>query len=133
MSTCLKSGRRLTLFVILAIALAVAGCTGYQQPPGPPATPQTTTAVGNTVTMKNFAFSPQSLTVSPGSTVAWVNQDSAEHQIVSDSLGSNAEGTLFKSGMLPAGATYSFRFDNAGTYPYHCSIHPSMKGTIIVQ
>ncbi len=48
------------------------------------------------------------------------------HTVVAD----NGE---FKSGDLGQGATFTFKFDKAGTYPFHCSIHPSMKGTVVVQ
>jgi len=128
----LKTVHWVMLLIILIISIAAAGCTGYQQPPGSTTTPQTPVPGGNTVTIKNFAFSPQTMTVSQGSTVTWVNQDSVEHQIISDTSGSNAEGAIFKSTPLPNGASYSFKFDIPGTYPYHCSIHPSMKGTITV-
>lgn len=119
--------------LILIVSIAAAGCMGYQQTPGSITPPQTTVTGGNSVLIKNFAFSPQAITVSQGSTVTWTNQDSAEHQIINDASGSNAEGAVFKSTLLPNGASYSFRFDIPGTYPYHCSIHPSMKGTITVQ
>jgi plastocyanin len=58
-----------------------------------------------------------------------VNQDGASHTVVSDT-GSPA---AFSSDSLSTGASYRFTFALPGTYPYHCSIHPSMKGTIIVQ
>jgi plastocyanin len=128
----LKSVHWVMLLIILIISIAAAGCTGYQQPHVSTTTPQTPVPGGNTVTIKNFAFSPQTMTVSQGSTVTWVNQDSVEHQIINDTSGSNAEGAIFKSTSLPNGASYSFKFDIPGTYPYHCSIHPSMKGTITV-
>jgi plastocyanin len=116
----------LILIVVLATFIALCGCTSY----GPSsATPTTTPIQGPatpTINIQNFAFSPASLTVPKGTTVTWVNEDSANHQVVSDSQG------LFTSNSLPKGASYSFKFDTPGTYPYHCSIHPSMKGTIIV-
>jgi amicyanin len=86
-------------------------------------TAQTTAQTGQ-VTIKDFAFGPSSLTVKKGDTVTWTNQDSAPHQIA---------GTNFKSEMLSNGGTYSFTFNEAGTFDYHCSIHPLMKGTVVVQ
>jgi len=79
--------------------------------------------------MKNFAFDPSTLTVKTGSVVTWVNQDATPHTIVSDT------GSLvpFSSAPLPPGASYNFTFTMPGTYTYHCSIHPSMTGTIVVQ
>jgi plastocyanin len=133
MKHTLKSVHWVPVLVVLIIFITAAGCTGSQQSPGTTTTPQTPVPGGATVTIHNFAFDPQTMTVSQGSTVTWVNQDSATHTIVNDASGSNAEGALFKSNSLPNGASYSFRFDSPGTYAYHCTIHPSMKGTITVQ
>jgi len=77
-----------------------------------------------TVTIKNFAFSPATVTIKAGSTVKWINQDSATHQIKSD---------LFNSSALNTGDSYEFTFNTPGQYDYTCAIHPSMKGKIIVQ
>jgi plastocyanin len=84
------------------------------------------------VNIQNFAFNPASITVPKGTTVTWVNQDTANHQIVNDAQGSIAQGALFTSNSLAKDARYSFTFDTPGTYPYHCSIHPSMKATVTV-
>jgi plastocyanin len=67
--------------------------------------------------------------VKVGTVVTWTNRDSTPHTIVSDT----ASPVQFSSDPLPTGASYSFTFIQAGTYPYHCSIHPSMMGTIVVQ
>jgi len=122
-----------TVLVVLVISITAAGCTGNQQSSGPITTPQTPIPGSNTVAIQNFAFSPLTMTISPGTTVTWINQDSAEHQILNDASGSNAGGAIFNSPVLPQGVSYSFTFNTPGTYPYHCSIHPSMKGTITVQ
>ena len=87
---------------------------------------QASGAGGAQVTIQNFAFAPASVTIKVGETVTWTNQDSPNHTVVAD----NGE---FASGSLATGATFSFTFSKAGTYPYHCSIHPSMKGTVVVQ
>jgi plastocyanin len=115
-----------TVFVILACV--AAGC--YSSPtPATPATPPASSGGGNTITIKNFAFSPPALTVKTGTVVTWMNQDGTTHAIASDA-GSPA---VFSSDPLSPGSSYTFTFTSAGTYPYHCSIHPSMKGTIIVE
>jgi len=85
--------------------------------------------IGNTIAIKNFAFDPSTLTVKSGSGVMWTNLDSAPHAIVFD-IGSPV---TYSSGSLPPGSSYSLSFTKLGTYTYHCSIHPSMKGTIVVQ
>jgi plastocyanin len=78
------------------------------------------------VTMNNRAYDPATVTIKVGGTVTWVNQDTPKHDVVAD----NGE---FKSDLFDKGATFSFTFTKAGTYPYHCSIHPGMTGTVIVQ
>src|SRR2546428_5175343 len=71
-------------------------------------------------------FSPANLTVKVGKTVAWVNKDTVTHTVTSDG------SSLFDSGFMPTGATFQFTFTTAGTYPYYCTVHPFMKGTIVV-
>ncbi len=80
----------------------------------------------NAVTIKNFDFSPMSLTVKAGTTVTWKNLDGEPHTITS------VDG-LFRSGALDSDETYSFRFDKPGTYKYVCSIHPRMTASIVVK
>jgi plastocyanin len=84
---------------------------------------------GSAITINNFAFSPGTLTVKTGTTVTWTNNDAAGHQVVADAT----DLPDFKSDVFYAGQTYSFTFNKAGTFNYHCQIHPSMKGIIIVQ
>ncbi|MDD5193112.1 MAG: cupredoxin family copper-binding protein [Candidatus Nanoarchaeia archaeon] len=92
-------------------------------------TPNTTTSTSKTYDVKimNFEFSPSTLTIKKGDKVTWTNQDSVHHTILSDS------GTEINSPSLSSGESYSKTFDNIGSYNYHCSIHPSMKGEIIVE
>jgi len=87
-------------------------------PPQPPA-PQA-------LNIANFAFAPDPVTVSAGATLTWTNQDGSTHTVVAD------DGS-FKSSGLSKGATYSQQITTPGTYLYHCSIHPFMKGTITVR
>jgi plastocyanin len=113
---------------ILILACLAAGCSSSPNTVTP-ATPSASSGGGNTITIKNFAFDPSGLTVKTGTAVIWVNNDGVPHTVVSDT-GSPAP---FSSDSLSAGASYTFTFAQPGTYTYHCSIHPSMKGTIIVQ
>ena len=93
----------------------------------PTNTPTTApTSTGNSVTIANFAFSPTSLTVKVGTKVSWTNNDSVTHTVTADK-------GAFNSGPLTPGSTFSFTFTKAGTYSYHCNIHPSMMATIVVQ
>jgi plastocyanin len=87
-----------------------------------------TTGAGNgvRVIMKNTAFDPEEVTVTVGDTVTWVNEDPLEHDVVAN----NGE---FKSELFDQGGTFNFTFTTPGTYPYFCSIHPGMTGTVIVE
>jgi plastocyanin len=83
-------------------------------------------AEANTIVLKNFHFSPMSLTIPAGTAVTWQNLDGEPHTVVS------IEG-LFRSGGLDQNEVYTFKFDSPGTYRFVCSIHPQMTGTIIVK
>jgi plastocyanin len=78
------------------------------------------------VTIDNFTFNPQRLTVTAGSTVTWINKDDIPHAIA-------ASGALFRSKALDTDDDYSFTFTTPGTYQYFCSLHPHMTGTIVVE
>lgn len=71
-------------------------------------------------------YSPSPYTVKVGASVTWVNKDSTTHTVTSSG------SSLFDSGNMAPGATYSFTFTQPGTYQYYCTIHPWMKGTIVV-
>ena len=78
-----------------------------------------------TVTISGFAFKPATITVKPGTTVVWVNEDSAPH-IVAE------KGGKFRSATLNKGNKFSHTFAQAGTVDYVCGIHPSMTGKVVV-
>lgn len=82
------------------------------------------TAGADTVTIKNFSFTPDVLTVKQGAMVTWINQDSAPHALQSDT---------FQSSTLNQGDIFEFAFNDKGNFDYHCSIHPSMTGKIVVE
>lgn len=81
---------------------------------------------GSTVEINNFMFMPMALTVAVGTTVTWKFDDSTDHTVTADD-------NSFKSAALGNGQTYTHTFSAAGTVKYHCSIHPFMTGTIVVQ
>jgi amicyanin len=99
--------------------------------PAPAATGAASSDAGTTaaVMINSFAFAPASLTVKKGTTVTWTNQDDVGHSVTLDS-GQPAGGPT--GPLLGKGDRYSFTFKTAGTYHYHCSIHPSMKGSVTV-
>jgi len=79
------------------------------------------------VSIKNFSFNPSALTIKIGTKVTWVNNDNVSHTIISDS------GNLLNSETLSPGQSFSFTFVNPGSVGYHCKIHSTMKGTIIIE
>jgi amicyanin len=78
------------------------------------------------VTIDNFTFSPQMLTIKAGTKVTWTNRDDIPHTVASTTK-------AFKSPALDTDDSYSFTFTTAGSYEYFCSLHPHMTGTIVVQ
>src|ERR1700758_2402380 len=80
---------------------------------------------GDQVTIDNFAFSPATLTVKAGSTVTWTNRDEEPHPVA------GSDGSFHSPGM-GTGATFAHTFSTAGTFDYVCSIHPMMRGTVVV-
>ena len=71
-------------------------------------------------------FQPARITIKPGDTVTWSNGDARDHTVT-------ASNGSFSSGNIKSGGRFSFRFAKPGTYPYSCSLHPRMKGTVVVQ
>jgi plastocyanin len=121
------------VFVILLIVglLGVACGGGSATTTAAPTASTSSTPAGSggtevKVTMTNISYSPDTVTIKVGDTVTWLNEDAPKHDVVAD----NGE---FKSSLFDKGGTFSFTFTQAGTYPYHCSIHANMKGTVIVQ
>lgn len=83
----------------------------------------------NKVSIIDFAFSPKKIVIKKGTTVTWTNTDSTRHDIMPD----EDYGDAFKpSELLDKNETYSFTFSTVGTYDYHCSPHPYMKGSVEV-
>ena len=78
------------------------------------------------VDIDQFTFTPQRITVKPGTTVTWTNDDDDSHTVASSSK-------LFKSKALDTGDKFSFTFTTAGTYAYICSVHPYMTGAVVVE
>jgi plastocyanin len=80
---------------------------------------------GTIVEIDNFVFTPAELTIKPGATVTWKNDDDIPHTIV-------AKGRQFRSKALDTGDAFSFTFAEPGRFDYFCGLHPHMVGTILV-
>lgn len=87
---------------------------------------QTAPVAQNAVTIQNMAFSPATMTIKVGDSITWTNQDLVNHT-------ATADDNSFDTGTLSNGQSKTITFAKAGTYKYHCTIHPKMLGTIIVQ
>jgi plastocyanin len=73
-----------------------------------------------------MAFTPANITVSVGTKITWNNNDNITHTVTADD-------NSFDSGNISGGSSYSRTFSVAGTYSYHCTIHPNMTGKVMVQ
>jgi plastocyanin len=79
---------------------------------------------------KNFV--PDTLPVKAGTTVTWTNGDTTLHTVTSGTPEGGNSGTEFDSSYIAAGKTFQHAFNTAGTFDYYCTLHPFMKGKIVV-
>jgi plastocyanin len=77
-------------------------------------------------TIDNFAFAPKELKVKAGSTVDWTNKDDTPHTVTSD------DGA-FSSPLMDTDQSFHYMFQKPGKFPYHCKLHPTMTGVVLVQ
>jgi len=133
-----QSGPNFLIISVLLIAfafLAYPVLSGYSSPAGN----QTATS-GNEVVIAPGSssptnakfFEPPTLNVPVGTTVIWKNSDSTLHTVTSGSNESGT-GTIFDSSYVAAGKTFQHTFSGAGTFDYYCTLHPFMKGKIVVE
>jgi amicyanin len=101
------------LAALAAVPLASASGTGGAAAP-------------TTISIDNFSFKEQTVTVTAGTPVTWVNHDDVPHKIVSTDK-------AFSSPVLDTDGRYSYTFSTKGTYEYFCSLHPMMKGKVVVK
>jgi plastocyanin len=123
------------LIVCWAVALPVAGCGGGDDDNGggggtttttEQSTAPTSTGGGASVTMKDIKFNPTEVKVKAGQTVTWTNDDSVGHDVTADSFKSGSAGGI------EGGQSFKHTFAKAGTFTYVCTVHPGMKGTVVV-
>lgn len=122
------------MIVLIGGAVLFLGRQSYSPAPTPSPTETIQSEEGATegevmetsIEIKNFAFSPKTITIKKGTKVTFTNQDSVGHTATADDGG-------FDTGLLAKGESGSVTFDEAGTYSYHCTPHPNMKATIVVE
>jgi len=115
---------------LMAGAIVLAACSGSTGDSAQTTTQDVTTTStsedGDGISIVDFAFGPKTLGISVGETVTWTNNETGvPHTVVSD------DG-VWESDTLRPGDSFSFTFDQPGTYTYFCSIHPAMTATITV-
>jgi len=121
------------LFGLASILLMFTAACGSDSPaspspapsPGPSGASSSVSIPPGAETLTTTAFSPDVADIQVGTTVTWTNRDSVAHT-------STSNGTGWNSGIVAPGAQFSFTFQNAGTFAYHCAIHPNMVGTVVV-
>jgi len=122
-----------SLVVVAAAAALVAGCggSGTAKAPTPSGDSSSSSnaahSSGSGIKIDNFAFSPATLTVSDDGPIAVANDDSTAHTFTAD------DGHSFDTGPIDTGASASVTAPKPGRYPYHCTIHPFMHGTLVVR
>ncbi len=125
--------RRLVLS--LAVALALGTSVALAQYPDPPTPAPSTAATAvpapapspvSIIHIKNFAYVPDTVTIHPGSTVRFIQDDESAHTVT-------AADKSFDSGNLGQKDAWNHTFAKEGTYAYFCAYHPYMKGTVIVK
>jgi plastocyanin len=109
--------RRLVACAVSALLFAAAAPADGQTAPN---------AQGATVKISNFTFGPPTLTVHPGTTVTWINDDDTAHTIM-------AMDKSFRSKPLDTGDRFAFTFTKPGEYTYFCTVHPMMTGKVVVK
>ncbi|MGV8084197.1 MAG: cupredoxin family copper-binding protein [Coriobacteriia bacterium] len=111
--------------ILLAIVLLlVFGCSSGS-PGSSPSDGGGSSAGPGEVTIVDFAFDPVSIEIEKGESVTWTNEDAEPHTVSGDGGIDSSE--------LGQGESYTKTFDSAGTFNYHCSLHPSMTGQVVVK
>src|SRR5262245_32554206 len=121
------------LFGLAVVVLMVAGACGGDSLASPTPTPSPApSGSSSSVTipvgaerLTTTAFSPDLADINVGTTITWTNRDAVAHTSTSDTRG-------WDSGIVAPGGQFSFTFQTAGTFSYHCAIHPGMIGTVVV-
>jgi plastocyanin len=108
--------------VMMAVVLLMAGSLNVA------ANSQSAAPATAEVKVDNFSFGPAALTVAVGTTVTWTNRDDIPHTVVSTD-----DPKAFRSKVLDTDEKFSYTFTKAGTFPYFCSVHPKMTGTVVVK
>jgi plastocyanin len=118
---------RLTLAMLLLTLTAGCGSSSSPSTPSPTSGPTTNVSMVNGASLlTSTAYAPNPVNITVGTTVMWVNNDNTAHT-------STADGGAWSSPSIAPGGQFTRTFSSAGTFTYHCTIHPNMIGTVNVQ
>jgi plastocyanin len=125
----MENSMTLRLSILAGVIGLTIGCSSYS--PSSPSGGNNVTGtpvsiVSRAASLTTTAYAPNPITISTGDTVSWTNNDTEAHTSVGD------DGS-WNSGTIAPGATFNRSFPSAGTFTYHCSIHPNMIGTVTVR
>jgi plastocyanin len=119
-----KSRLLIGITLLLALLSISDSCTKSSNTPSG-GSPGGSSPGANEVWIQGMAFNPSTRSVAAGTIITWTYKDAIAHTVTSDT-------NLFDSGSIPANGTYSHTFATAGTFTYHCTIHPTMTASVIV-
>jgi plastocyanin len=117
--------RWVALITVVVVIIGLWFVLGNKKSTAP--TSSSASVATDQVTIAGKAFTPPNITIKKGTKVTWTNQDSVQHTVTEDD-GQNGPGAA----PFDQGQTYSFTYDQAGTFHYHCAIHNEMTGTVVV-
>lgn len=113
----------------LLLGAALTACSAAPPAGGGGGQPSPNQATTATVVVRDFEFSPATVQIPAGGTVVWRFEGPSAHSSTSDPN----SAVSWDSGLLSAGQSFSRRFDTAGSFPYHCTPHSFMRGTVTVR
>ena len=128
MKNSISSKSRLLIGATLLLTLLSVSysCTKSYTNNTPTGSKGGSTPGANEVWIQSMVFDPLTITVNTGTTITWTNKDVYGHTVTSDT-------GVFDSGTIDASGTFSYTFNTAGTFPYHCKVESTMTGTVIVK
>jgi len=124
-----KSRVMISTAFLFAVLNILNSCSKSTDNTTPDSSPDTKGSPGVTeVSIQDMLFSPASISVTAGTTIKWTNKDGVPHTVTSNA----GSAEIFNSGSLTNGATFTWKFNTAGTFNYHCALHAGMNATVVV-
>ena len=125
-SSSSKSRLLISATLLLTLISISYSCTKSSTNNMPTGSKGGSTPGANEVWIQSMVFDPLTITVNTGTTITWTNKDVYGHTVTSDT-------GVFDSGIIDASGTFSYTFNTAGTFLYHCKVESTMTGTVIVK